>query len=84
MGTNRRDFSVLTDASGIPYNASAEGFADFIGVSPRAIRYMAAKGTIPAVKVGRAWRINLPEALKVLGLYPGQVTDSANQPETAE
>lgn len=68
MGAKQRDFSEVTDESGIPVSASSDGLAIWLGISPRAARAMCSSGTVPAVKVGRAWRVNLPEALRSLGL----------------
>lgn len=84
MGARQKSFSDIKDANGVPVSAGIPGLAEWLGIGERAARYMCANGTIPAVKVGRAWRVNLPEALKMLGLYPGQTMEAAGKPEIAE
>lgn len=73
--TKSKMFSDVKDRYGVPLSASVEGFAACTGRTPRTCRYMAANGRIPATKVGQSWLVNLPEALKALGLYPTEPLD---------
>lgn len=72
-------FSDIKDANGVPVSSSSDGLAAWAGVSPRTARNKCAEPGFPAVKIGRAWRVNLPEALKVLGLYPSQTTTAQTE-----
>lgn len=68
--------SSLMGSQEVPAFGSVNYLAELLGVSPTYARRLCKDKVVPAVKIGRAWRINIPGALKALHLVDTQTTDA--------
>lgn len=60
--------SPTVDVDKLPIVCGTEFFGRVIGWGSTYVARLCAEGTIPAVKVGKSWKINPREALKAMGL----------------
>lgn len=75
MGSHRQaKASCLMSGQQVPAFGSADYLAELLGVSPTYARRLCRNKVVPAAKVGRAWRVNIPGALKALNLVDAQTT----------
>lgn len=58
----------ITSIETMPGISDTDDWHELLGWSATYVARLCKKGTIPAVKVGRSWRINTREALRAMGL----------------
>lgn len=65
----------IADISDMPAISDTDDWHELLGWSPTYVARLCKAGKIPAVKVGRSWRVNTKEALRSMGLLHDETAE---------